>query len=161
MQSWAGYQSVMGKPTPWSQFSCLMSLVQGWCFPLAVLKCRPKRMGMPWSEKQIWITSQNFVGYFFLLLLFGGRRGVGTKKTSCSNSNTKRGRWRRYLLTEKSLLHCSHYITERSDPIRTPVISIHFLMKAYLRTVEELVTDPSPTIALCFWQTLKLIGFFT
>lgn len=35
---------------------------------------------------------------------------------------------------EKSLLHRNHYFTERSDPIRTLVISIRLLMKAYLRT---------------------------
>ena len=51
---------------------------------------------------------------------------------------------------EKSLLHCNHYFTERSDPIRTLVICIHLLMKAYLRTTEELVTDPSPTTAPSF-----------
>lgn len=51
---------------------------------------------------------------------------------------------------EKSLLHCNHYFTKRSDSIRTLVISIHLLMKAYLRTMEELVTDPGPTTAQSF-----------
>lgn len=44
-------------------------------------------------------------------------------------------------------MHRNHSFTERTDPIKTPVISVHLLRKAHLKTREELVTDPSPTTA--------------
>lgn len=159
MQSWAGDCFAVGKPTPWGQFSCCMPLV---LLSFGSLEMQTQRHG----NALIWETNLNYFskvlwGFFFSFLGEGGGRAEQVpRKQAVLTKTQKRRKLRRFLLMEKSLLHCNHYFTKRSDSIRTLVISIHLLMKAYLRTMEELVTDPGPTTAQSFWQTLKLIRFF-
>lgn len=107
---------------------------------------------------------QNFAGWFFFQSPFLGkgkeRQEQGPRKQTVLTRTWKKREDKEISTNGKSLFHCNHCYTKGSDPIRTFHISIHLPVQVYLRTVEDLVTDPSPCTAQSWRKTLKLVRFF-